>query len=59
MWDKVKSLGSRRRTNSIIKRHAMKRNGTVGNRFQKGKNANNFKVQVPNPKVIFSRQGLP
>jgi hypothetical protein len=51
MWDEVKSLGSRKRTNSIIKRHAMKGNGAEGKTFQRGKNPNNFKAWVLNPKV--------
>jgi hypothetical protein len=41
MWDEVKSLGSRRRTNSLIRKHAMKGNGTKGKTFQKGKNPKN------------------
>jgi hypothetical protein len=44
MWDGVKSLGSRRRTNSLIRRHATKGNGTKGKMFQKGKSLNNFKA---------------
>jgi hypothetical protein len=37
MWDEVKNLGSRRRTSSLIRKHAMKGNGTKGKTFQKGK----------------------
>jgi hypothetical protein len=54
----VTSLSSKRRTNSIIKRHAMKGNGTKGKTFQRGKSPNNFKAQVSNPKGILSRMGL-
>jgi hypothetical protein len=38
MWDGVKNLGSRNKTNSFIKRHAMKGNGTKGKKIQRGKN---------------------
>jgi hypothetical protein len=58
MWDEVKSLGSRRRTNSFTKRCAMKENEIAGKTFQKEKNLNNFKAQVSNPKEISSRKGL-
>jgi len=44
MWDGVKSLCSKRRTNSFIRRHAMKGNGTKGKTLQKGKSPNNFKA---------------
>jgi hypothetical protein len=36
----------------------MKRNGTNDKTFQKGKNSNNSKVQVSNPKEILSRRGF-
>jgi hypothetical protein len=58
MLDEVKSLGSRRRTNSLTRRHAMKGNGTEGKTPQKGKNPNKFNLQVLNPKEISSRRGL-
>jgi hypothetical protein len=58
MWDEVKSLGSKRKTNSPIKRYAMKGNGTMGKTFQKGKSLHNFKVRVSNPKEILSRKGF-
>jgi hypothetical protein len=58
MWDKVKSLGSRRRTNSFTRRHAMKGNGTKGKTPQKGKSPKNSKFKVSNPKEILSRRGL-
>jgi hypothetical protein len=58
MWDEVKSLKSRKRKNSPIKRHAIKGNGNVGKTFQKGKNLNNFKARVSNPKEILSKKGL-
>jgi hypothetical protein len=51
MWDGVKSPGSKRITNSLIRRHAMKGNGTEGKIPQKGKNLNNFKARVSNPKI--------
>jgi hypothetical protein len=35
----------------------MKANGIKGKIFQKGKNPNNFKVWVSNPKEISSRRG--
>jgi len=58
MWDGVKSPGSKRRTNSFIRRHAMKGNGTEDKTLQKGKNPNNFKARVSNPKELSSRRGL-
>jgi hypothetical protein len=58
MWDKVKNSSSGKRTNSFTRRHAMKGNGTEGKTPQKGKNPNNFKVWVSNPKEISSRRGL-
>jgi hypothetical protein len=54
MWDRVKSLGSRRRTNSLTRRHAMKGNGTKGKKLLKGKNLNNFKARVSNPIIFYS-----
>jgi hypothetical protein len=38
MWDEVKSPGSKRKTNSLIRRHAIKGNGAKGKTFQRGKN---------------------
>jgi hypothetical protein len=58
MWDGVKSPGSKGRTNSFIRRHAMKGNGTEDKTLQKGKNPNNFKARVSNPKELSSRRGL-
>jgi hypothetical protein len=58
MWDEVKSLGSKRKTNSFTRKHAMKWNGTKGKIHQKEKSPNNFKAQVSNPKEISSRRGL-
>ncbi len=58
MWDRVKSLGSKRRTNFFTRRHAMKGNGTEGEIPQKGNSPNNFKAQVSNPKKISSRMGF-
>jgi hypothetical protein len=58
MWDGVKNPGSKRRTNSLIRRHAMKGNGTKGKMLQKGKNPNNFKARVSNPKQISLRKGF-
>ncbi len=58
MWDMAKNSSSRRKTISFIKRHAMKRNGTGDKKLQKGKNLNNFKARVSNPKEISSRKGL-
>jgi hypothetical protein len=57
MWDGVKSLGSRKRTNFIIKKHAMKGNGAEGKTFQREKNPKNFKAWVLNPNVILLRRG--
>jgi len=34
----------KKKTNFFIKRHTMKRNGTKGKTFQKGKSPNNFKA---------------
>jgi hypothetical protein len=45
-------------TNSLTRRHAMKRNGIKGKTLRKGKNLNNFKVRVSNPKGISLRRGL-
>jgi hypothetical protein len=58
MWDKVKSLGSRRITSSLTRRLAMKENGTKDKTFQRGKSPNNSKARVLNPKEISSRKGL-
>jgi len=58
MWDGVKSPGLRRKTNSLTRRHAMKGNGTKSKIPQKGKNPNNFKARVLNPKEISSRKGF-
>jgi len=58
MWDNVKNLGSRRITSSFTRRHAVKGNGTEGKILQKGKNPNNFKARILNPKEILSRRGL-
>jgi len=44
MWDGAKKLGSRRTTNSLTRRHAMKGNGTKGKTLQKGKSLNKFKA---------------
>jgi hypothetical protein len=57
MWDEAKNPGSRRRTNSLIRSHAMKGNKTEGKTL-KGESLNNFKARVPNPKEISSRGGL-
>jgi hypothetical protein len=59
MWGGVKSPGSRKRTNFLIRKHAMKGNGTKGKILQKGKNVNNFKAWVSNPKEISSRKIFP
>jgi hypothetical protein len=58
MWDGVRNPGSRRRTNFIKRRHAMKGNGTKGKTPQNGKSPNNSKVRVSNPKEIASRRGF-
>jgi hypothetical protein len=58
MWDRAKSPISKRRTNSLTRRHTMKGNGTEGKTLQKAKNPNNFKVRVSNPKEILSRRGF-
>jgi hypothetical protein len=57
MWDRVKNPGSRRRTNSLTRRHTMKGNGTKGKIPQKGKSPNTFKARVSNPKATSSRKG--
>jgi hypothetical protein len=56
MWDELKNMGSKKRTNSPIKRHTMKGNGTMGKTFQKGKNPNNFKAWALNPKENLSKR---
>ncbi len=56
MWDGVKSSGSRRITISLTRRHTKKGNGIEGKTPRKGKNLNNFKVRVLNPKGISSRR---
>jgi hypothetical protein len=58
MCEEVKNPGSRRRTNSFTRRHAMKGNGTEGKTPQKGKSPNNFKARVSNPKEISSKKGF-
>jgi len=58
MWDRVKSSNSRRKKNSFIRRHAIKGNGIEVNTLQKGKNPNNFKARVSNPKEILLRRGF-
>jgi hypothetical protein len=58
MWDRVKSSDSKRTTNSFTRRHARKVNGTEGKTPQEGKNLNNFKAWVSNPKELLSRRGL-
>jgi hypothetical protein len=58
MWNKVKSPDSKRTTNSFTRRHARKVNGTEGKTPQEGKNLNNFKARVSNPKEISLRRGL-
>jgi len=40
------------------KKNAMKGNITMGKTFQKGKNLNNFKARVSNPKENLSRKGF-
>jgi hypothetical protein len=37
MWDEAKNPSSRRRTNSLTRRHTMKGDGTEGKILQKGK----------------------
>jgi hypothetical protein len=59
MWDGAKNLGSRRRTNSFTRRHAMKGIGIEGKTLRKGKSLNNFKAWVSNIKEISSKRGLP
>jgi hypothetical protein len=58
MWDGVKSLGSKRITSSLTRRHTMKGNGIEGKTPQRGKGPNNSKALVSNPKEISSRRGL-
>jgi hypothetical protein len=58
MWDEVKSPSSRRITSSLTRRHPMKGNGTEGKTPQRGKNPNNSKAQVSNPKEISSKTGF-
>jgi len=58
MWDRVKSLDSKRITNSLTRRHAMKGNGTKVKTSQRGKSPNNSKAQVLNPREILSIRGL-
>jgi hypothetical protein len=47
MWDEGKSLGSR---SPLTRRHTMKGNGIENKTFQKGKNPDNSKARVLNPK---------
>jgi hypothetical protein len=58
MWDGVKSSCSRRKTNSLTRRHAMKGNEPRAKCFKRGKAQNNFKTRVSNPKEILSRKRL-
>jgi hypothetical protein len=53
-----KNPGSRRRTNSLTRRHAMKGIGTEGKAPRKRKSLNNFKARVSNLKEISSRKKL-
>jgi hypothetical protein len=52
MWDEVRSPDSRGITSSLIKRHAMKGNGTEAKTPQRGKSPNNSKARVLNPREI-------
>jgi hypothetical protein len=58
MWDGVKSLDSKRIASSLIRRHAMKGNGTEAKTPRRGKNPNNSKAWVSNLKEISSKRGL-
>jgi hypothetical protein len=52
MWGEVRSPGSRGIASSLIRRHAMKGNGTEAKTPQRGKSPNNSKARVLNPKEI-------
>jgi hypothetical protein len=52
MWDEVRSSGSKGIASSLIRRHAMKGNGTEAKTPQRGKSPNNSKAQVLNPREI-------
>ncbi len=58
MWGKVRSLNSKGIASSLIRRHAMKGNGTEAKTPQRGKSPNNSKVRVLNPREILRRKGL-
>jgi len=52
MWDGAKNLGSRRRTSSFIRSHAMRENGTEDKKVQGRKNPNNSKAWGLSPREI-------
>jgi len=58
MWDEVRSPDSKRITSSLTRRHTMKGNGIEAKTPQRGKNPNNSKARVLNPREILLRRGL-
>ncbi len=58
MWGEVRSPDLKGVASSLTRRHAMKGNGTDAKKPLKGKNPNNSKARVLNPREISSRRGL-
>jgi hypothetical protein len=58
MWDGVRSSDSKGIASSLIRRHAMKGNGTEAKTPSRGKSPNNSKAWVLNPREILSKRGL-
>jgi hypothetical protein len=58
MWDRVKNLGSKRKTNSFTRRHARKVNGIEGKTPQKEK-AQKFQGSGFKPKGSFVKKRAP
>jgi len=58
MWGEVRSPDSKGIASSLTRRHAMKGNGIEAKTPQRGKNPNNSKARVLNPREILSRKGL-
>jgi hypothetical protein len=54
----VRSPNSKGIASSLIRRHALKGNGTEAKTPQRGRNLNNSKARVLNPREILSRRGL-
>jgi len=58
MWGEVRSPSSKGIASSLIRRPAMKGNGTEAKTPQRGKSPNNSKAWVLNPREILLKRGL-